>query len=150
MSNSICTGVSRRNFMRIMGAASAAATSFPALAAIQQSGAAAAPAAAGRRSFGSDMGEMRKLGSDTVIISSNENPLGPAQSALAAISKTAPLGGRYHMDVTMETVKTINDQFGLKKGYVALTPGSGGPLDLALMSNIGPDKPLTIAEISLQ
>ncbi len=142
--------VSRRNFMRIMGAASAAATSFPALAAIQQ-GAPAAPAqGAGRRAFGSDMGEVRKINADTVIISSNENPLGPAQSALAAISKTAPLGGRYHMDVTMETVKTINDQYGLKKGYVALTPGSGGPLDLALMSNIGPDKPLVYGDPSYE
>jgi histidinol-phosphate aminotransferase len=136
--------------MRIMGAASAAATSFPALAAIQQ-GAAAAPAqGAGRRGFGSDMGEMRKINAETVIISSNENPLGPAQSALAAISKTAPMGGRYHMDVTMETVKTINEQYGLKKGYVALTPGSGGPLDLALMSNIGPDKPLVYGDPSYE
>jgi histidinol-phosphate aminotransferase len=138
--------------MRIIGAASAAATSYPAFAAIQQGAAASAPAAAqaGRRSFGADMGDMRKLNADTVIISSNENPLGPAQSALAAISKTAPLGGRYHMDVTMETVKTINDQYGLKKGYVALTPGSGGPLDLALMSNIGPDKPLVYGDPSYE
>jgi histidinol-phosphate aminotransferase len=136
--------------MRIMGAASAAATSFPALAAIQQ-GAAAAPAQnAGRKSFGSDMGEMRKLNADTVIISSNENPLGPAQSALGAIAKTAPLGGRYHMDVTKETVDTIYEQYGLKKGYVALTPGSGGPLDLALMSNIGPDKPLVYGDPSYE
>jgi histidinol-phosphate aminotransferase len=136
--------------MRILGAASAAATSFPALAAVQQGAAAAAAPAQGRRGFGSDMGDMRKLNAETVIISSNENPLGPAQSALAAISKTAPLGGRYHMDVTMETVKTINDQYGLKKGYVALTPGSGGPLDLALMSNIGPDKPLVYGDPSYE
>ena len=136
--------------MRIVGAASAAATSFPALAAIQQ-GAAAAPAqGAGRRGFGADMGEMRKLNSETVIISSNENPLGPAQSALAAIGKTAPLGGRYHQDVTKETVDTIYEQYGLKKGYVALTPGSGGPLDLALMSNIGPDKPLVYGDPSYE
>jgi histidinol-phosphate aminotransferase len=136
--------------MRILGAASAAATSFPALAAVQQGAAAPAAPAQGRRGFGSDMGEMRKLNSETVIISSNENPLGPAQSALGAISKTAPLGGRYHMEETMETVKVINDSFGLKKGYVALTPGSGGPLDLALMSNIGPDKPLVYGDPSYE
>src|SRR5215831_1236374 len=85
--SSIHAGVSRRSFMRILGAASAAATSFPALAAVQQ-GAAAAPAGQGaRRGPGgmSDMGEMRQLSPDTVIISSNENPLGPAQSALQAI-----------------------------------------------------------------
>jgi histidinol-phosphate aminotransferase len=137
--------------MRILGAASAAATSFPALAAVQQGAAAAAPAqSAGRKAFGADMGEMRKLNADTVIISSNENPLGPAQSALGAISTTAPLGGRYHMEETMKTVQVIYDQFGLKKGYVALTPGSGGPLDLALMSNIGPDKPLVYGDPSYE
>jgi histidinol-phosphate aminotransferase len=120
------------------------------MAAIQQ-GAAAAPAqGTGRRGFGSDMGEMRKLNSDTVIISSNENPLGPAQSALSAIGTTAPLGGRYHQEETMKTVQVINDTFGLKKGYLALTPGSGGPLDLALMSNLGPDKPLVYGDPSYE
>jgi histidinol-phosphate aminotransferase len=147
MSSRFNTGVSRRSFMRILGAASAAATSFPAMAAMQQP---AAQAAGNRRGFGADMGEMRHLTSDTVIISSNENPLGPAQSALSAISTTAPLGGRYHQEETMKTVQVIYDQFGLKKGYVALTPGSGGPLDLALMSNIGPDKPLVYGDPSYE
>jgi len=136
--------------MRILGAASAAATSFPALAAVQQGAAAAAAPAQGRRGFGSDMGDMRKLNADTVIISSNENPLGPAQSALGAIATTAPLGGRYHQEETTKTVQVINDTFGLKKGYIALTPGSGGPLDLALMSNIGPDKPLVYGDPSYE
>ncbi len=144
------TGVSRRNFMRILGAASAAATSFPALAAVQQ--AAAAQSQGGRRGMGgmSDMGEMRQLSSDTVIISSNENPLGPAQSALQALGTTGPLGGRYHFDETMKTLMVFNEQFGLKRGYSALFPGSGGPLDLALMSNIGPDKPLVYGDPSYE
>jgi histidinol-phosphate aminotransferase len=150
--SSIYAGVSRRSFMRILGAASAAATSFPALAAVQQ-GAAAAPAGQGaRRGLGgmSDMGEMRQLSPDTVIISSNENPLGPAQSALQAIGATGPLGGRYHFDETMKTLTTFNEVYGLKKGYSALFPGSGGPLDLALMSNIGPDKPLVYGDPSYE
>ncbi len=131
--------------MRILGAASAAATSFPALAAVQ------APAAApqGRRGMAA-AGMDGSMSPDTVIISSNENPLGPAQSALSAIGQTAPLGGRYHHEETMQTVKVINDLFGLKPGYVALTPGSGGPLDLALMSNIGPDKPLVYGDPSYE
>jgi histidinol-phosphate aminotransferase len=137
--------------MRILGAASAAATSFPALAAVQQA-AAAAQSQGGRRGMGgmSDMGEMRQLSADTVIISSNENPLGPAQSALQAIGTTGPLGGRYHFDETMKTLTVFNDQFGLKRGYSALFPGSGGPLDLALMSNIGPDKPLVYGDPSYE
>ncbi len=87
---------------------------------------------------------------DTVIISSNENPLGPAQSALTAICSTATLGGRYHFDEYMKTVTVFNEQFGLKKDYSALFPGSGGPLDLALMSNIGPDKPLVYGDPSYE
>ncbi|HMF63217.1 MAG TPA: pyridoxal phosphate-dependent aminotransferase [Edaphobacter sp.] len=145
MNSTINTGVSRRSFMRILGAASAAATSFPAFAAIQQ-GAPAAASPDRRR----DMGDMRQLSPDTVIISSNENPLGPAQSALTAICTTAPLGGRYHFDETMKTLTVFNEQFGLKRGYSALFPGSGGPLDLALMSNIGPDKPLVYGDPSYE
>ena len=149
--DSIHTGVSRRNFMRILGAASAAATTFPAFAGVQQA-AAAAQSQGGRRGMGgmSDMGEMRQLSSDTVIISSNENPLGPAQSALQAIGTTGPLGGRYHFDETVKTIQVFSDLFQLKRGYVGLFPGSGGPLDLALMSNLGPDKPLVFGDPSYE
>lgn len=146
--SSMHTGVSRRNFMRILGAASAAATTFPAFGAVQQA-AAAAQSQGGRRGM-SDMGEMRQLSPDTVIISSNENPLGPAQSALQAIGTTGLLGGRYHFDETMKTLAAFNELYGLKRGYSALFPGSGGPLDLALMSNIGPDKPLVYGDPSYE
>ena len=56
----------------------------------------------------------------------------------------------------METVKVFSSLFDLpvaspgKPGYVALFPGSGGPLDLALMSNLGPDKPLVYADPSYE
>lgn len=148
--NSIVTqGVSRRSFMRILGAASAAATTFPAFAGVQQPGAAGAGQTARRRGM-ADMGDMRELPPDTVIISSNENPLGPAQSSLTAICSTASMGGRYHGEETMKTVMVFNEQFGLKRGYSGLFPGSGGPLDLALMSNIGPDKPLVYGDPSYE
>jgi histidinol-phosphate aminotransferase len=146
MNSNLTQGVSRRSFMRILGAASAAATSFPALAAIQQP---AAPAAAAQSARRSGMRGMQ-LSPDTVIISSNENPLGPAQSALTAICSTATLGGRYHFDEYVKTIDVFNEQFGLKKDYSALFPGSGGPLDLALMSNIGPDKPLVYGDPSYE
>jgi histidinol-phosphate aminotransferase len=100
--------------------------------------------------MGGDMGDLRQLAPGTVIISSNENPLGPAQSALSAICSTASMGGRYHGEETAKTLQVFNDQFGLKKGYSALFPGSGGPLDLALMSNIGPDKPLVYGDPSYE
>jgi hypothetical protein len=40
---------------------------------------------------GGDIGDMSQLSPDTVIISSNENTLGPAQSALDAIVSSGPL-----------------------------------------------------------
>jgi len=164
--NCCINGVSRRSFLRTLGAASAAAAALP-VAAYGQAAQAAPPAAAaaGRRGRGdSDMGDMRQLPPDAVIISSNENPLGPAQSALAAIGTTASLGGRYHQEESMKTVKVFSELYGLKMaeqsgprtgreremGYAQLYPGSGGPLDLALMSNIGPDKPLVYGDPSYE
>src|SRR5277367_1126328 len=142
MNSTLTQGVSRRSFMRILGAASAAATTFPALAATQQ--ATSEPARRG------GMRGTQTLSADTVIISANENPLGPAQSALTAICATASLGGRYHYDEYQKTIAVFNDQFGLKKDYSALYPGSSGPLDLALMSNIGPNKPLVYGDPSYE
>ena len=40
--------------------------------------------------------------------------------------------------------------FGLKRGYVGLFPGSAGALNLALMSNIGPDRPLVYGDPSYE
>ena len=145
MNSDITQGVSRRSFMRILGVASAAATSFPAFAvgigqqAIHRGGGEAG-----------DTGEMRMLPPDAVIISANENPLGPAQSALTAICNMASLGGRYHDEESVKTVMVFNQLFSLKKGYSALYPGSSAPLDLALMSNIGPDKPLVYGDPSYE
>ena len=146
MKSDMTQGVSRRSFMRILGAASAAATSLPAFAAIQQP-AAQAPTTPARRGR---MGGFPQLGPDAVIISANENPLGPAQSALAAINSTATQGGRYHGEIYDKTIAVFNEQFGLRNDYSALFPGSGGPLDLALMSNIGPDKPLVYGDPSYE
>jgi histidinol-phosphate aminotransferase len=85
-----------------------------------------------------------------VVISGNENPLGPSQAALTAIAETAKLGGRYHGDVTYKAIATISDVYGLKPSYIGLFPGSGGAVNLALISNIGPDKPLVYADPSYE
>ncbi len=139
---------SRRSFLRTAGIASAAVASMPAVShALQQAAAAAASAGGNVRSKrNSDDWEIPREPAGTVIISANENPLGPAPSALEAITKYAPTGGRYDREHSGATLKVISEQFGLKKGYVRLYPGSGGPLDLALMSNIGPDKPLVCGD----
>jgi histidinol-phosphate aminotransferase len=159
-------GVSRRSFLRTLGAASAAAAAFPAASALgqaQQAAVTKTPGTSPSRDFGSrDMGEIRRLAPGTVIISSNENPLGPSAVAISAINTTTLMGGRYHQEEYMETINVFTDQFGLPKpersvgrgrgetGWVGLFPGSGGPLDLALMSNLGPDKPLVYADPSYE
>jgi histidinol-phosphate aminotransferase len=144
MNSDMTQGVSRRSFMRLLGAASAATTTLPAFAAMQQ--AATAPAQPVKRR----MRGMQQLSPDTVVISANENPLGPAQSALTAICSMAAQGGRYHEDEYVKTIAVFNEQYGLKNDYSALYPGSSGPLDLALMSNIGPDKPLVYGDPSYE
>ncbi|HEX3967233.1 MAG TPA: aminotransferase class I/II-fold pyridoxal phosphate-dependent enzyme [Edaphobacter sp.] len=134
-------GISRRSFMRTLGAASAAATSVPVLAALQQT--VPQPASGGgARSM--------QFPSDTVVISANENPLGPAQSALTAIGNTSRQGGRYHFDEYSKTIAIYNQLFDLKNDYSEFYPGSSGPLDLALMSNISPDKPLIYGDPSYE
>src|SRR5207248_1298438 len=149
--------VSRRGFMRLFGAAGVSAAALPIIGQSQYASAmqAAQTPAAGRRrgvgaGGGSDFGDMRVRDANAVVISSNENPLGPAASALAAISAVSATGGRYHQEAKTEAVAAFSKEFGLKPGYVSMFPGSGGPLDLALYSNIGPDKPLVMGDPSYE
>jgi histidinol-phosphate aminotransferase len=150
----ISSALSRRNFMRLFGAGAAAAATLPNLernAFAQQVASASTIPTRPRGTRGGDMGEMPQLPPGTVIISANENPLGPAQCALNAMVATAPTGGRYDASgVARATVATITEQFGLKPGYVQLYPGSGGPLDMALMSNISPERGLVCADPSYE
>jgi histidinol-phosphate aminotransferase len=137
---------SRRSFMRTAGIASAAVATMPAFASTGIQQAAAAPADARARG-----GAMRTpMPADMTIISSNENPLGPSPVSLEAISTAAKKGGRYDREYSAAMTKAISDQFQLKAGYVRIYPGSGGPLDLALFSNIGPDKPLVVGDPSYE
>src|SRR5260370_28003362 len=69
---------------------------------------------------------------------------------MTAICSRGALGGGYHFDEYVKTISVFNEQFGLKKDYSALFPGSGGPLDLALMSNIGRDQALVYGEPSYE
>jgi len=141
--------LSRRNFVRLMGAGVAATTTLNGFG--QQS---INPGAARSRNIAAtktDKGESRQMSPDTVVISSNENPLGPAESALNEMASAAALGGRYDKTgVARKTVETISEQFGLKPGYVQLFPGSGGPLDMALMSNISAERGLVCADPSYE
>ncbi len=83
---------------------------------------------------------------DAVIISSNENPLGPAKAALEAIAATSALGG------PLPPRDQRRDRQGLQRvlrpqaqATSVSSPGSGTPLDYAFYSNVGPDKPVVVA-----
>ena len=72
---------------------------------------------------------MGVLPPDAVIINANENPLGPSKAALEAITKIAPLGGRYDRTGIQATfVNTYAAQHGLKPENVAVYAGSSEPL----------------------
>jgi histidinol-phosphate aminotransferase len=150
--------LSRRGFMRLFGAAGVTAAALPVIGqpeyALAQTAQAPISGQARRRGgangAGSDFGDVRVRDANAVIISSNENPLGPATCALEAIQQFSGAGGRYHQESKMEAIKAFSDTFDLKPGYVSMYPGSGNAVDLALYSNIGPDKPLVVADPSYE
>ena len=180
MYNDVQSGLSRRSFMRTLGAASVAATSLPAFAALQQAPAAAAGAAGGRGqgrraggvgagAAGGDFGG--STDPDMVKISSNENPLGPSDLSRWAIASTGPLGGRYGGGIGLgnQPSQILSDQFGLVakpvaadaaaagrggrgggNSYVNLYAGSGGALDLAVYSSLLDGKDLVVGEPSYE
>src|SRR5580765_336368 len=80
---------SRRSFLHLSAAASAAAT-FRLMGEPMLAAAARRPHAA-----------------DAILIDSNENPLGPCQAARDAMAAILPLGGRYSDNLTDELVTTF-------------------------------------------
>jgi len=136
--------VSRRSFMRAAGTATAA---MPLLAS-----APGAWALTGLPEGKKAIAELEARDDDpnAVIISSNENPLGPAAKALAAMATAAHRGGRYNHESKGEVIEAFSAQFGLKDGYVTFWPGSSTPLDLALKSHLGPNRPLVCGDPSYE
>jgi histidinol-phosphate aminotransferase len=83
---------------------------------------------------------------DGVMIDSNENPLGPCQSAREAISAIIPLGGRYLDNLTDELIHTFAQQEGLNPDYVHAFPGSSPPLRFAVIAFTSPQKSYVTAD----
>jgi histidinol-phosphate aminotransferase len=147
MRNELKSGLSRRSFLRGAGAASVAAAALPGFAAVQSMG--ASKLSRGRADSDAPMlGDLTE--DDMISISMNENPLGPAQSSLDALTRVAATGNRYHGEVIQQTVSTAIDRFGMKRGYVGLFPGSTGAMSLALMSSVGPGRPLVHGDPSYE
>src|SRR6202044_4115202 len=73
-------------------------------------------------------GEM-PMPAGAVRISSNENPLGPCNDALEAISKVAKLGGRYSPNDEMgQLTNQVAVVENLKPEYISVFAGSSDPL----------------------
>ena len=94
---------------------------------------------------------MGVLPPDAVIINANENPLGPSKAALEAITKIAPLGGRYDRTGIQATfVNTYAAQHGLKPENVAVYAGSSEPLHYTVLAYTSPTRSLVTADPSYE
>src|SRR4029077_11255647 len=87
---------------------------------------------------------------DGVMIDSNENPLGPSQSARDAMSAILPLGGRYLDNLTDELIQTFAQQEGLNPDYIHAFPGSPPPLRFTIVAFTSPQRSYVGADPSYE
>ncbi|MGA8761481.1 MAG: pyridoxal phosphate-dependent aminotransferase [Candidatus Sulfotelmatobacter sp.] len=120
--------VSRRSFLHLTAAASTAAA-FRIVTEPMLAAAARAP-----------------IPKDAVVIDENENPLGPGQSARAAIAAIIPQGGRYAHNLTEDLVQTFAQIEGLNPESVHAFPGSTSPLYYAVRAFTSPQKSYVTAD----
>jgi len=135
----------RRSFLRAAALAAAAPILTEAdLAHAAQTG--AAPAGLAVHGQGPDVPPP-----GAVLINANENPLGPSKAALEAITKAAPLGGRYdRIGETEMLAMTFAEQHGLKKGYVEIYAGSGEALHFTVLAFTSPTRSFVTADPSYE
>ena len=95
-----------------------------------------------------EVGELVPPTGKEVRISSNENPLGPGQQALDAITGKFPEAGRYPFNSTPNEgalVGAVAQKFGVKPENVVMGAGSGEILTNAVRAFTGANKPLVTA-----
>jgi histidinol-phosphate aminotransferase len=91
------------------------------------------------------------LPADAVIINANENPLGPSKLALEAITKIAPMGGRYdRLGIQAKFTEVYAEQHGLKPENIYVYAGSSEPLHYTVLAYTSPSKGLVIADPSYE
>jgi histidinol-phosphate aminotransferase len=125
-----CSGLTRRNFLRVAAATSALA-SIPIFTESRL-------AYAQRPKFGDP--------NKGIHIDANENPLGPSESARAAIAGIIPKGGRYEFQMQMDLAETFAKMEGLDPEAVVPYAGSSEPLHYTVLAFTSKDKPLVIAD----
>jgi histidinol-phosphate aminotransferase len=128
-------GYSRRQIARISMGAAAAIPFFSEFAQAQ------APARAG-----GGTGRMRAFDPDAVVISSNENPMGPCKEGIEAMAKVGPLGWRYRpQGENLEFEALLQSTEGVKAGYVNGYPGSSTPLANSVAAFTSPTRSWVMA-----
>jgi histidinol-phosphate aminotransferase len=89
--------------------------------------------------------------SNAVMINANENPLGPCDAALAAITSIARTGGRYDATgVEDELTAQLAAEFGLPAKYIAIYAGSSEPLQFATLAFTSPTRSYVTADPSYE
>jgi histidinol-phosphate aminotransferase len=83
---------------------------------------------------------------DAVMIDSNENPLGPSQSARDAMAAILPQGGRYSDNLTDDLVSTFAKIESLNPESIHATVGSTPPLALSVLAFTSPQKSYVTAD----
>jgi histidinol-phosphate/aromatic aminotransferase/cobyric acid decarboxylase-like protein len=130
-------GYSRRQIAKIAMGASAAIPFFNEFALAQQ----AVDAQAGGRAGGRN-GVRQPYDPEVVVITSNENPMGPCKEGLEALIKVAPMGWRYgpqgdNLDFNSLLASTEN----VPVDHVTAYPGSSIPLANVVPAFTSPTRP---------
>ena len=90
-------------------------------------------------------GMRRPMDPDAVVITSNENPMGPCKEGLEALYKVAPLGWRYSpTGEAVDLTQTIAQAEGVKPDYVAVYAGSSMPLHASSCAFTSPTRSWTM------
>jgi histidinol-phosphate aminotransferase len=119
-------GYSRRQIGRFAWGVAAAVPFFNEFAQAQQSDQLVARPA--RRGGGAGF-QRRAYDPEVVVISSNENPMGPTKEGIEAMAKVGPLGWRYApQGPNLEFDALLQSTENVKPGYVNGYPGSSIPL----------------------
>ena len=88
---------------------------------------------------------------NAIMINANENPLGPCDAALAAITSIARTGGRYDSTgVEAELTAQLAAEFGLPANHIAIYAGSSEPLQFATLALTSPTRSYVTADPSYE
>jgi histidinol-phosphate aminotransferase len=83
---------------------------------------------------------------EPILLNSNENPYGPAPSALDAMTKAESVAARYPDAAEERLIEAIAKMHAVEPDRVVLGCGSGEVLQMADMAFLGPGKKVVVAE----